>query len=68
MPLVIVPNYIADAINAKLDTAIANVPDAAKDREHLYSQLIAYFDEHGTVPDFTLGKTEDAALRAAAHG
>ena len=55
--LVIVPNYIADQINAALDKAIADCPDAAKDREHLYSQLVGYFDEHGHIPEFTVGKT-----------
>ena len=54
--LVIVPGYIADAINAALDKAIAACPDAEKDREHLYSQLVGYFDEHGRIPDFTVGK------------
>jgi hypothetical protein len=51
----IVPTYIADAINAKLDAAFAQCPDAAKDREILYGQLLDYFDEHGVVPDFKLG-------------
>lgn len=54
--LVIVPNYIADAINAKLDAAFIEVPDAEKDREVLYGQLLDYFNEHGVVPDFKLSK------------
>jgi hypothetical protein len=56
--LVIVPNSLRDAINAKLDAAIAEVPDAEKDREILYGQLLDYFDEHGVVPDFSLAKKE----------
>ena len=52
--LVIVPNYIADEINAKLDKQIEANPDAAKDRDALYGQLIAYFNEHGVIPDFSL--------------
>ena len=56
MKMVIVPNELRDAIKAKLDTAIAACPDAAKDRDVLYSQLLAYFDEHGEVPDFGLAK------------
>jgi hypothetical protein len=51
---VIVPNYIADAINAKLDAALAECPDAAKDRDALYEQLLGYVNEHGVVPDFSL--------------
>ena len=56
MRMVIVPNELRDAINAKLDTAIAACPDAAKDRDTLYKQLLTYFDEHGEVPDFDLAK------------
>ena len=54
--LVIVPDSLRDAINVKLDAAIAEVPDAEKDREVLYGQLLGYFDEHGVVPDFSLVK------------
>jgi len=53
---VIVPNYIANEINAKLDAEIAKHPDAAKDRDALFSQLLAYVDQHGIVPDFSLAK------------
>ncbi len=56
--LVIVPNSLSDAINKKLDAAIAKCPDAEKDRDTLYQQLLTYFDEHGVVPDFTLGPTK----------
>lgn len=52
--LVIVSNVLADAINSKLDAAIAQCPDAAKDRKELYRQLLVYFDEHGEIPDFEL--------------
>ena len=56
--LVVVPDSLRNAINEKLDAAIAQCPDAEKDREVLYSQLLAYFNEHGVVPDFTLAKAE----------
>ncbi len=52
--LVIVPNSLADAINAKLDEAFNECPDAEQDREHLYSQLLTHFNEFGVVPDFSL--------------
>lgn len=52
--LVIVPNYIVDEINAKLDAAFAECPEAAKDREALYEQLLGYVNDHGVVPDFSL--------------
>lgn len=54
MSYVIVPNYISDAIYAKVDAAIANAPDAAPDREYFYGLLLKYFDEHGSIPDFEL--------------
>jgi hypothetical protein len=41
MKYCIVPNELRDAINAKLDTAIAACPDAAKDRDDLYNQLLS---------------------------
>jgi hypothetical protein len=54
MMLVIVPDSLRHAIDAKLDAAIAACPGAEKDRDALYSQLLAYFNEHGVVPDFTI--------------
>lgn len=54
--LVIVPNYVRDAINKALDRAIAECPDAAYERGVLFDQLLAYFDEHGAVPKFTLAR------------
>lgn len=54
--LVIVPDSLRAAINARLDAAIAACPEAAADREALYGQLLAYFDEHGVIPDFTIAR------------
>lgn len=54
---VVLPNYIAGRIDQKLDAAIALHPDAEKDRSVLRLRLIAYFDEHGIVPDFELEKS-----------
>ena len=59
--LVIVPDSLRLAIDAKLDAAIAAVPDAAKDREHLYHELLCYFDDHGVLPEFSLEKKKTAA-------
>ena len=58
MSMFVIPNSLRDAINAKLDAAIADVPDAEKDREHLYHSLLMYFNEHGVIPDFSITKTE----------
>lgn len=54
---VIVPNSLSAEIYRRLDEEIAKAPDAAKDRETLYGQLLAYFNEHGVIPDFSLVPT-----------
>lgn len=51
---VIVPESLSQAINAKLDAAFVNAPDAAKDRDEFYRQLVTFFNENGYVPDFSL--------------
>lgn len=56
--LVIVPNSLRDAINAKLDAAFVECPDAATDRDELYQKLLEYFDKHGSLPGFSLVKKE----------
>ena len=61
MSIVIVPNQLRDAIMAKLEAEFAKFPDAEIDRDGLYHQLLAYFDEHGEIPDFRLVKKEKAA-------
>jgi hypothetical protein len=52
--IVIVPNSLRDAINEKLDAAIAICPQAEKERDALYHRLLEYFDEHGVIPDCEL--------------
>ena len=43
----------------------STVPDAAQDREHLYAQLLTYFDQHGVLPDFTLREGAPVEGKAA---
>lgn len=55
----VVPDSLRNAINAKLDRAIADLPEpdkpfAEKDREFLYRQLLDAFDKYGVIPDFSL--------------
>lgn len=52
--MMIVPNLLSDTINEKLDAAFKKVPEAEKDRDFLYHQLLKYFDEYGVVPEFDL--------------
>jgi hypothetical protein len=54
--MLLVPNYLADELNKRLDAEIEKHPDAAKDREHLYGQLLAYVNENGVIPDFSLAR------------
>ena len=52
----IVPAYVDQAIEAKLDAAFAGLPYTAEDRQYVRDELLAYFDRYGTLPDFTLEK------------
>lgn len=54
----VVPDSISDDIDRRLDAEIAKHPDAEKDRAVLRSQLVEFVNEHGYVPDFTLGRAE----------
>ena len=56
--IVIVPNELRDMINEKLDAAFREVPEAEKDRDVLYRQLLSYFNKYGVIPDFKLQKEE----------
>lgn len=57
--ILIVQNYVRDAINAALDKALEGFPEeAAKEREALYQWLLGYYDEHGVIPEFKLRKKE----------
>ena len=59
MRLIIVPNALRDAIYERIDAAIVEHPDAASEREDYYQQVLAYYDEHGYVPEFSLRKREE---------
>jgi hypothetical protein len=52
---------LGDEIDRRLDAALADAPEDAKaDREFLRGQLLAYFNEHGVIPDFKIGSAKDA--------
>jgi hypothetical protein len=62
--LVIVPDCLANAINAKLDAALVHAPpEALACRRHLYCQLLTYFNEHGIIPEFTVVRGVGGASR-----
>ena len=58
MNFVIVPDSLREAINEKLDAAFeqAGVEPKPEERESTYRSLLAYFDEHGEIPEFTITK------------
>jgi hypothetical protein len=58
MRLVIVPDALRQAIHAKIDAALLSLPaEAAAHREQFYSELLAYYDERGSIPSFTVAAT-----------
>lgn len=59
--IVVVPDAAYQEITRRLDAEIAKHPDAAADREYLYSCLVGFLDEYGYIPEFSLAKSEEAA-------
>lgn len=64
--LVIVPEGLRAAINARLDAAFAGLPEderaiAENDREFLYHQLLEAFDQYGVIPEFALERRDPAS-------
>lgn len=56
MKIVIVPNSLRDEIYARIDKVLDGRLISDSDREIIYSLILAYFDEHGVIPDFNLEK------------
>lgn len=56
--LVVVPDSLRNDINDKLESAYQDCPDARADHEALYADMLAYFDEHGGIPDITLKRRD----------
>ena len=54
MRFVIVPNELRDQIHAAITKALEGRPVTDAERETLYQQLLAHYDEHGAIPDFSL--------------
>ena len=62
--LVIVPDDLYNAIHARLDELFKEFPDAEKDRDALYHQVLAYFDEFGRLPSFTIERIAEVEARS----
>ena len=52
--IVIVPDTLRNAIDAKLDESFKTCPEAKRDREYLFNELLEYFDKHGVIPGFSI--------------
>jgi hypothetical protein len=53
---VIVPNWLRHFIDGQLDAALSQCPEAVGERDQLFKQAVAYYDQHGTLPPFTIQK------------
>ena len=56
--LVVVPNELHAAINVAIDTALDGRQCDEASREHIYRTILAYVDEHGVLPEFSLQATQ----------
>lgn len=54
MRCVVVPNELRDALYAKVDKALESVPFLKSSREAIYQDLLAHYDQHGVIPEFSL--------------
>ena len=59
MSAFVIPSDLIDAINRRLDRAIEDCPEAAKDREFLYDQCLLAVDRYGYIPEFSLEKINE---------
>lgn len=60
MRVVLVPNELREEIYRRVDEALKEHPAAVTDREHFYNALLAHFDEHGEIPEFSIQPKEIA--------
>lgn len=52
--MVVMPDSVSEELDAMLDAEIAKHPDAAKDRDALRDQIIAFYSKYRYLPDFSL--------------
>ncbi len=54
MRVVVVFNELRDELYRRIDKELERCPGALPDRQIFYDNLLAYYDEHGVIPEFTL--------------
>ena len=52
--LVIVPTNLSNELYRKIDQQLDMLPQLKHERENIYSNLLAYYNEHGAIPDFKI--------------
>ena len=52
--LVIVPDYLRDAIYAAIDKELDGRECDEETREYIYSQILLHYKEQGVIPSFSL--------------
>lgn len=57
--LVVVPNYLRDAINTKIDAAIIEYPPIEAERERLFGELLVVYNNYGHLNCSILPKQGD---------
>lgn len=58
MTFAIVPLVLDELINKLLDEQLKAYPDIkTEDRAVLYSEILAFYDRHGQLPQFTIRKS-----------
>lgn len=54
MRVVVVPNKLRDAIQDKMRAKLNGRRITDADFEHLYTELLNYYDTHGVIPEFDI--------------
>lgn len=60
--LVIVPNHVSEAINAEIERFLKINPAAEKDRQAMFDDLLAVYDERGIIAKLTFNTNFDDGL------
>ena len=55
--IAILPNFVRDAINEKLDAAFTEQSEAVIHRDIYFQKLLEFYDDNGYIPDFQITKT-----------
>jgi len=57
---VVVPNYVRDAINERMEMSFIKYPLLKAHREEIFNDILAYYDKFGKIPDFEIQPKDSA--------